>query len=123
MPDTAVKCHDSSYDSIDLLWRFRLGALDIPGWICVYNDVPSHPLHDWISAVDDPPFHQQFIELLGRRRHILVLGQYIISIPSMEDLPEFNKTVSIYLNYMDKCIDEISKLKSLQTLFLQKIIA
>ena len=52
-----------------------------------------------------------------------LLGQYIISIPSMEDLPEFNKTVSIYLNYMDKCIDEISKLKSLQTLFLQKIIA
>lgn len=47
-----------------------------------------------------------------------LLGQYIISVPSKDDLPAFNDTINVFLNYMDKCASEISKLNSLQTLIL-----
>lgn len=45
-----------------------------------------------------------------------LLGQYNISVPSKDALPDFNDTVNVFLNYMDKCASEISKLNALQVL-------
>ncbi len=47
-----------------------------------------------------------------------LLGQYILSVPSENNLPEFNSVVCSYLNYIDQCASEISKLKSIQELLL-----
>ena len=47
-----------------------------------------------------------------------LLGQYTISVPSKDDLSGFNDTVNVFLNYIDKCASEISKLKSLQAIIL-----
>lgn len=50
-----------------------------------------------------------------------LLGQYILSVPTENDLPEFNSVVCSYLNYIDQCASEISKLKSIQELLLAGI--
>ena len=47
-----------------------------------------------------------------------LLGQYVISVPSRENLSVFNKIVSNFLSYIDICSNEISKLKSFQALLL-----
>ena len=47
-----------------------------------------------------------------------LLGQYTISIPSKDDLPLFNDTVNVFLNYIDNCASEISKLNSLKGILL-----
>lgn len=52
-----------------------------------------------------------------------LLGQYHFTVPAKEDLPEFNETVKAFLDYMDACSAEISKLKSLQSLLLSSFAA
>jgi len=95
-----------------------LGAFDVPGGIGVHHNVSAHPAHDGIAAMHDAAFHQQFIELLRRRGHVLItlterhdgkahalqILRHLHRTPSVEsDLED----VVLRTQVLDKLLDEI----------------
>ncbi len=50
-----------------------------------------------------------------------LLGQYMVSLPSKESVSHFNEKVSVFLDYIENCSIEISKLRKMQDLFLVKV--